>query len=355
MAGLSITLTPDIDSWTTGDAPIQVEVSGEIASGDQPFWESDGGTFDDRFTSPTYFTPNNGTKQIKITGYRVNRFDASGSVGSVDDYGTTGGKGKASGALAWDTWWLFSYYVDIGVTAFFEQEAVDNISEKAMGFISNSNYPNPTTVSGVGTSFEHAWHLYADGTAVPRRMGVSLSTPVAYKTNDRFRVTLKGSQAIYMLNGNVVAVGERVNSVSLYAYNSWKSVGGYFNNVSYLTDDVNMDSDYVSVTGLFPVQPNFTYSTSTDVGILSSVAVDGTEKRRRKTKARKTIDLQFNERPYFEYQQILDFWNAHEKHERFVYKDLVLDESYIVRFNAPLTVTVLGANNVSVRATLQEV
>jgi hypothetical protein len=357
MATVTITLIPDLDTWTTGDAPIEVQLSAEISPGDQVLWESSGGTFSDRFATPAFFTPNNATKSITITGNRVNRYDSISSNGTLIPYGTQGGYGKDSGALAWNTWYVMDYPVSTGtgVTAFFEQEPVDNTSEKAMGFITNANFPDPKLVGGIGAAFEHAWHLSTDGTAVPRKLGTALSSPVTYKAGDRFRVTLKDTQAIYTLNGNIIAIGERVTSALLYAYNSWKSIGGHFDNVSYLTDAANQAFDTVAVTGLFPLQPNYTYEISTDVGILTSPAIDGTEKRRKKSKERRVYNLQFNDRPYSEYQQVLAFWNAHEKHEKFVYYDIDMAEALIMRFDAPLGINVLGTSNIEIKAVLKEV
>jgi hypothetical protein len=273
-------------------------------------------------------------------------------------FGTTGGWGKVSGsASAWDVWATMQHPLPTGTgtMGFFEEEPVNNTTEKAMGFISNSNNGNPNTIGAVGSAFEHSWHMYADGTAVPRRLGAVLATPVPYKANDKFRITLSGTQALYSINGIIIATAERVTSVFLYAYSTWKSLNNYFTNVSYLATDANQGSASVSVTGLFPIQPNYTYSYSSDIIMISSAAIDGTEKRRKKSRDRKTLSLDFRERPYFEYQQLMDFWNAHEKHEKFVYRDLVLDESYVMRFETSLGINILGTDSVDIRATLREV
>src|SRR6185369_14651152 len=115
--------------------------------------------------------------------------------------------------------------------------------------------------------------------------------------------------------------------------------------VNFFTDSGNEGTKTIGVTGLFPVQPNYTYELSSDNTTLSSYAEDGSATFRKKGNQKRGLSLQFNERPYVEYLMISNFWKAHEKHERFLYQDLVFNDMYVMRFDAGLRVNVVAPDS----------
>lgn len=351
---VAINLTPNVSTYTYGDPSIATSMSGGTAP--SYLWESNSGVFSDKYAATPSFTPNNATKIVSIIGRFVYRslsagFAGSGSVGA---YGINGGLTKTGGSsAAWDAQWG-GVTVPVGATAFFEFTAVATNKEKAGGFFTNSLYRDPTTVHATN-AVQLAWHLYGNGTAVPRKLGTALATTVVYKSGDVFRVSIEGSKAVFYLNGVAVATTS-LPSGTLYPVALFKTVGSIIDNPSFLDNAaVNEGVTTLSVVGLLPVQPNYTYDVTEDNNTLVSVAEDGTSTFRIKSKAKKSLNLQFIERPFSEYQQLADFWRAHQRHEKFFYLDVIYNDIYLMRFDSPLRTAVQAPDSITIQLTLKEV
>jgi hypothetical protein len=356
---LAISLTPNVPTFIQGDAPISVSMGAGGTNNSYPLWESNSGTFDDKYAATTNFTPHNATKTVSIIGRRVNRIAASNSANIWSNGGgVEWGKGLSGTNHTWDTFVTLADYlnVPIGHTGFFQAQTLD-ITEKSIAF-SNSGELNPEIVGNSSNSVAYAWHLQANGLATPRTFGNMITEPVPYKIGTIFKVEITLSVVNYYVDGVWICSAPLVASNGYWAILSFKTTWSWWANASYMNYTVYADAEGIATlnsTGLFPVQPNYPYNISLDVGILASPAIDGSEIRRKKSKERRIFNLQFNERPYFEYQLIADFWKFHEKHERFVFQDLILNESYVVRFDAPLSTNMRGADTVDIQATLKEV
>lgn len=356
---LSITLTPNITTYVQGDAPITVSMGAGSGSNTSVLWESNNGTFADKYAATTTFTPNNASKLTSIIGRRVNRTIAVNSTNILASGGYLAwGKGASGTENTWDTFLWFDNWFDATIptaTGMFQATA-DDLGEKAIGF-NNTGVLNPETVGTATTSMAYTWHLQKTGLATPRHFGTSIATPVPYKVGSVFKLEVTTTAVNYYIDGVWIASAPRINT-GFWAVMTFKNNWSWWSMASWLNKQVYPDLEgtaYITVSGLFPLQPNYTYNQSTDVGIITSTAIDGSEKRRRKTKQRKTINLQFTERPYSEYKLLADFWKAHEKHEKFVFQDLVLGESYTMRFDAPLSTNMKGPDTVDIQATLREV
>lgn len=356
MAQLIVTLTPNVSTYVPGDAPISVNIgAGNSPTGPDYLWESNSGTFDDKHLATTNFTPSNATKVVSIIGRRVFHFTLGGVL-NVGSHGSYGGLYKLGATLAWDSYGFFSNALPSGF-GFLECEIAEVNKEKAFGFLSNSSYKDPTiTNPDINLTFGIAWHFLGNGTAIPRKAGVALSNPVVYKVGDRPRITVTPTKVTYSINGIIYATTGFPSGLSaMYALLSFKSQNAVLTNPSYYYDPENEATKTVSVTGLFPVQPNYGVDLASDNNTLVSLAEDGSATFRKKSNLKKTLSLQFNERPYSEYLALSNFWKAHEKHEKFVYQDLVLGENYIMRFETGLRVNILGMDSITIQATLKEV
>lgn len=255
---------------------------------------------------------------------------------------------------AWDAYAFFSDPWTSN-NVFYEASPVDISTEKAIGFVNNSAYINPdTTNANPDLTFVLCWHMLPNGTAVPKKAGSALANPIIYKSEDLFRITLTPTVATFTLNGVTVATTIIPTASSLYAINALKTVGAIVNDPSYFIDPNNVGIKSLSVTGIFPVQPNYTYELSSDNNTLSSIAEDGSGYFRKKGGQKRVLSLQFNERPYSEYLQISQFWKYHEKHEKFIYQDVVLSDNYIMRFDAGLRTNVLAPDSITMQITLRE-
>jgi hypothetical protein len=353
---ITVTLTPNVTSYVYGEPAINVSILGQgnATTGPNYLWESNSGTFVDKFAGSTNFTPNNATSVVNIIGRRVKHFNAA-SAPNAAAFGANGGYQKIGGSTtAWDA----GLWHDTSLTAypsFYEFEPVEVNTEKAGGFFTNGTYLDPTVVNAnPNVTFTFNWHLLANGTAVPRKAGVALASPVIYKVGDIFRVTVEVSKVVYTLNNIVVATTTRPVTDPLWAVGSIKTVGGTINNPSFFHDPTNEGLKTLSVTGLFPVQPNYSYELAADTNTLTSLAEDGSGTFRKKGNQKRAMSLQFNERPYTEYKLIYDFWRAHEKHEKFIYQDLVFNDVYIMRFEAGLRSNVIAPDSITIQITLKE-
>ena len=98
---VTITLNPNVSTYTLGDPPITATLSG---SGDV-LWESNNGNFANKLASPTVFTPNNGTALTSIIGRRVfsrSAVSVSTSGGSVASSGNWSYSKSSINSAVWD-------------------------------------------------------------------------------------------------------------------------------------------------------------------------------------------------------------------------------------------------------------
>jgi hypothetical protein len=349
---LTIGFTPDTTTYFTGDAPIVVSLSGTPSVGfNDYFWESNNGVFSSEFVSNPTFTPNNATKNTLVVGRRGLAF-LTGIVTPTNftTYGTNGRRKIAGSANSWDT--TNSGTGLDGNDGFFRVIVQESTTEKAMGLTANSAYADPY-LTGTN-SFLLCWHMLANGTAVPRKQGVSLANPVFYKAGDEFRVAVSGTTSSFFINGAKV-VSTTTPSGNLYGEANFKGIGSIFDAPFFTSlPSTNEAIKSLQVWGIFPEQPNYSYEISSDNNTLASLAEDGTATMRLKGGLKKTLALQFTGRPYHEYVTINNFWETHQKHEKFFYRDIDLEKVYLVRFDTGLRVQVEGPDIVTINITLRE-
>lgn len=351
----TLTLTPNVTTFIYGDSPITVSLTGgNSTTGPDFLWESNSGTFADRFVTSTTFTPDNATNITTIIGRRVKHGDGGGSA-NISGYATYGIEKTGGSTTAWDAYFYHATSLP-ALAGFYEVEAVTANTETAMGFFSNSAYRDPTTVNAdANLTFALSWHLLSNGTAIPRKAGIALANSVVYKAGDRFRITVETSRILFSINGLVVATTSVPSISAFFPVVSFKTLNSKLNNLSYFHDLTNQASASLSVSGLFPVEPNYTYSRDEDNNTLSSIAEDGSAVFRKKGRIKRSLSLQFNERSFSEYLLISNFWKAHEKHQEFIYREFDTGEVYIMRFDAGLKLNVQAPDSVTVQISLKEI
>jgi hypothetical protein len=350
-----ITLTPNVSTWSIGDPLITVSLSGGNAgTGSEYMWETNNGSFSNKFLAAPVLTPKNATKVTTIYGRRVFHSAYSGTL-NVATVGSYGGLTKTSGTNTWDSFGFQTPNVT-AYPSFYEVTAGENNKEKAMGFLANSTYRDPTTVnSNPDLTFCVAWHLLTNGTAIARATGIALSTPIPYKAGDRFRVTLTTSSVSYSINGVVYATTMLPTTSALYPTMSFKTTAASFLDGSYLADPTNDGSTTLNVMGVVPIQANYSYELVNDNITMSSIAEDGGLYFRKRGRVKKALALNFRDKSYADFVLLNDFWKAHERQEIFLYKDLVANETYVMRFESGLQISVEHPDVITIQATLKEI
>lgn len=357
---LTITLNPNIASYALGEAPITVSQSGGT-SGSDYLWESNNGTFSNKYASSPTFTPNNATKATVVTGNRIHSrtsWATSSSGGSTAVYGTNGGLTKLAGST---TSWDVASYTTVGMSSstqgFFEFEVVETNTEKAGGFLANASYRDPNTIHA-SNAFTLCWHVYANGTAVPRKLGEAVTSMVGYKAGDVFRVQLEANSVTsFYHNGVKIGSTTTPSAGTIYGCVSFRSVGAKIDNPSFLNDTTSNQgsSSAISVTGVFPVEPNYALDLTKDNNTLSSAGEDGSSVFKVVSSPKRVIGLQFIKRPYEEYVLINDFWDFHQRHLRFAFKDTTLEKTYVVVHDSGIRTQVDGPDQFTISLTLREV
>lgn len=356
---MAVTISPSsIAPMIYGDSGVSVSLSGGTTS--NYLWSSDTGTFSNRFSSSSVFSPKNNTATSIISGNTVDRVNTNpanvASLVSGRGYQKLGG----SNGL-WDSSINTTNFIQVGNASnnigFIEFESNETTTEKAAGLLSSSSFKDPTTVHATN-SFTVAWHLYSDGTAVPRNKGIALVAPVPYEAGSIFRVEVLGTTAIFKLKGMVIAKCALSNSTTLYGMASFKNSGATLDNMSFLRDTStsvqNTGTTTVDVTGVLPVQPNYALDISEDNNSLSTEAEDGTMKFRILSSNKVALNLQYNARPYSEYALLNTFWRYHQKHMKFYYKTIITNEVYLVRFTSA-RFTFAGPDVYNISFSLKEV
>jgi hypothetical protein len=353
-----ITLSPNVASWSLGDPSITVSLSGGNAgNGSDYLWESNNGTFANKFASSTLFTPRNATKTTTISGKRVYHSSLGGSTGTTT-YGINGGITKVALTSAWDSFAFLVPGVPVASAypVFYEGSPLEITKEKAIGFLTNSTYSDPTIVDvNPNLTFTLCWHLLSNGTAIPRKQGTALSVPITYKAGDIFRVTLDVSSVTYTINGVVYATTSLPSSATLYPTMTFYSPSATFTDGSYLADPTNDGFTTLNVTGVVPIQANYAYDLTNDNVTIGSLGEDGGNYFRKRGRAKKTLALNFARKSFADYLLLSDFWKAHEKIERFLYKDLVANDVYMMRFESGLQVSIENPDVITIQATLKEI
>ncbi len=353
---LIISLNPNVASWSLGDADIAVSFSGgTTATGNEFFWESNNGTFANRFLATTTFTPTNATKVTTITAKRV-WHTASGGTTGVTVNSTYGGTKSSGSGASWDAYMSMANPLAAKIWGSIEFDALESSYEKAGGFLTSNAYTNPTTVStSPNTSFTFAWHLLGNGTAVARKQGTALSTPILYKIGDKFKIVLEASRAVYYINGLIFATTVRPSSNSQYAYLTFKGIGASLDAFTYHADQTNLGTSSVNVVGVLPIYPHYAYDLTNDNVTNSSTGEDGGMFFRKRGRAKKGFALSFNQRPFTEYDSLMKFWKAHGREEKFVYNDIPTNQSYLVRFESGFQTTVDSPDVITLQASIKEI
>lgn len=363
---LTVGLTPNVSTFTYGDADIALTLSG---GGSAWLWESNQGVFGTagtftsgdiqygKFSSTPTFRPNNASGVTQIIGRKVSHAIATGfATYEFTAEGSFGGWKKYTGSNSWDGGFTNGTNLS-GDDIFLQCSTAENNTEKAMGFLANSTYRDPNTVHATN-AFVLCWHMYSNGIAIPRKLGVAQAAPVPYVAGDDFRIHINNTTlvATYYLNGKVVATTLFTGFVNaLYATLSFKTVNGTLITPSLFTDSsTNMGTANLTSFGVFPVQPNFSYDVSFDNKTLISFAEDGSATYRVKSPPKRSINLVFNNRPYSDYVKIYDFWQAHQKHIQFYYVDYVYGLTYKVVHDSGLKVQTVGPDQHTMTIVLRE-
>ena len=352
---ITVSFNPNVTTYLKGDAPITVTMAGTPTTGYNDYlWESDNGTFSNKFSNAVIFTPNNGTKLTTVIARRTRNF-LTGFVtpANFSTYGSNGGQRKSAGSSAtWEAGNLDAGFA--GADGFFEFEVAEITAEKAGGLILNSTYIDPNLTGS--NSFTLNWHFSTNGTVVAKKEGTTLtSTPIFYKIGDIFRVEVKGTKSIFYMNG-VKIVDTLTPSGNLFGAAGFKTVGAIINNPTTFTGAVtNQGIKTLQVYGVFPEQPNYSYEINQDNVTLVSFAEDRSAKYKVKSGIKRTLSPQFVQRPVSEYINIQEFWELHQKHLSFYYKDIDFDKTYLMVFDSGIRLQINGPDNVTISFVLREI
>ena len=357
---ITVSSTPTITDHLESDESIVMSLggSGYSAPYDKPYWESSSGTFSDYLLESPTFQPLHRTQTATILGKRVarmyntleNNWDNSTNVALINtDNGTVTKNAGVNGS--WDAKAVSAIFSP-DLNCFFSFKAGDNIRDKAGGLTDNGTEMNPTQ-----SGFRFAWFLREDGLAVPYHVGNALANPRAYTTSTVFKLQKVGSTMNYYMDNELVAnvaVGGTFNYYPILTFqdSSASIVSAMFQR----EDGTNYVDDLVfDIVAVFPGSPDWGFDLTKDNVTLVSVGEDQSEVVRKKGNAKKVIGLSFNERPFTEYSEINDFWDWHEKHREFIYKDLALENTYRVRFTSGIRIQPVGADRITMSFTIREV
>lgn len=360
---LAITPTPSIINFLLGDVPISLTLgtSGSL----HPNWAtSDGGTFSDRHSETPTFTSKNQTQMVTINGRRVSwGGDGAGfGWGNVDSASVTGSGAfgnvtKYAGTSSWATpSRAIGNSSDNATETFYEFVTAETNKEKAGGLCTNGSNGDPTNTSAPFIDF--CWHLKTTGMAVARHSGNTVGDEVPYTATDVFKVYKNGLTVYYLINNKVIRSVTIANQTwNLYPIATFKDVGGTLNSNVFFSDTSQAKQGILTfqLYGVFPEQPNYTYELAPDNKTLSSFAEDGTAVFRKKGELKKVLSLQFISRPYTEYLTINDFWEWHQKHLKFYYRDSIFEKIYRVVHDSGLRIQVIGPDQITINMGLKEV
>lgn len=362
---LAIVSTPSPTPYAYGDETLSLTlaVSGSL----RPHWtSSDGGTFftGERHVTPSIFTPNNETQTVVINGRRV--------IWLNDNVGTTGwatvganltaltGLGnliKTSGSTWADTSKAYGtvFASGTGKEILYEFRTAEVNTEKAAGLTTNTTNSDPTDLTGTPLTF--MWHLFNDGTARPTISGVGQGEPIEVTAEDTFKIHIDGVAVYFMCNNEVVATTTTALAINYYPIATIKTNAGTLHSNVYFTDTDGAKQGVLTfdIYGVFPVQPNYPYEINVDNKTLASYAEDGSAVFRVKGSQKKSLSLQFNQRPFTEYESIYEFWEWHQKNLTFVYRDVVFDLIYFVVNDSGIKIQASGMDNITMSLVLREV
>lgn len=344
-------------------------------------WKSNNGTFETGFVIPDYdgvegahtnasrhdeaptFSPYNRTLNSYIVGRRVRWMGDGVGFGwsSIDSsyLSTTGVFGnlvKYAGGNAWNAKAVGQSSSDSDEVSYQFTTGETN-KEKAGGLAQNALNPDPTNTSA--PSLDFMWHLRTDGTAVARNNGVIIGDAVPYTTTTIFEVYFNKPllKVDYMMNDIVIQSVPIIAGVwNLYPVASLFTVNGTMKeNVQFIdTGATKQGSISFQLYGVFPVQPNYAFELNEDNNTLSSFAEDGTAVFRKKGSIRKSINLNFTARKYSEYLLIHNFWQWHQKHLKFYYRDFDFAQNYLVTHDSGLRVQVLAPDSITMAIVIRE-
>jgi hypothetical protein len=354
---LIISLNPNISTWSIGDpSPVVSFSGGNTGTGDMYLWESDNGSFANKFDGGTTFTPKNATKITSITARRVWRINY-GSYADVAASGTgPSTMARTQGGEDWNAWIHLNTASSNGTFGWFEFEASETNTERAAGFLSNGAFRDPTIInSDIDSTFSYSFHLYKNSTVIARRGGIALTSPLFYKTGDIFRVVLEATTVNYYINGILVASATRATGNPQYPTMSFYTANSTLVNWSYQQDPDNSGTSFLNVVGVLPINPNYAYELTNDNITATSMAEDGAMFFRKRGNAKKGFSLSFNQRPFTEYDTLAKFWQAHERQEKFIYRDIPNSQSFMVRFESGLQTTIESPDVISIQASLKEI
>jgi hypothetical protein len=318
----------------------------------KPYWEISNGTLSSYLAESPTFTPANISENVVINGYRA--IYMQGSWTTLTNFSQTAPYGSLiKNAGVNGTWDARATSSTLGLSTydgFYSFSTSENSTEKAGGLSENTGGTTPTDAT-----FRYAWHLGSTGLATIRRLGVALVSNISYVANDVFKIHKIGTNVYFYKNSTLYyTYAEDVDNLFPLAV-ARTSGASIKNNVFYNTNSGQQGSLVVPVYAVLPEQPNWSYELTRDNVTLASVAEDGSSIFNKKGKARSSYSLQYVERPYDEYVLISDFWDAHEKHKSFAYRDVVFNKTYIVNFDTGLKLQPAGPDRISMSFVIREV
>ncbi len=357
---LAIGATPAPTPYSIADVPITLTLA--VAGGLHPNWVGEpGSSFSSRHTSPTTFLPPNETGETTVKGYRVKWLVDTGMYNNSAYTGIVGtGPGTVEHVLGTNATWSAGLLLNgvSGSQYFLEVKVTEINVDKFFGFSADGTGAFGTVPTD--TAIKYAWHFTGE-LAYPRKNGVVIGDAVSVEAGDVFKIHANYlNEAVYYKNDVVIATTTGATGAGNNPVFCFKDFGSF-------TDVVLYDDGYVTPAldgnltfdtyGVFPVQPNYAYETNLDNNTLISRAEDGTSTFRVKgtTSRKKTLSLQFNSRPFSEFQLLYNFWMYHQKHIRFYYRDLVYDETYLMVHDSGLKYQASGPDQITISVVLREI
>lgn len=360
---LALVATPSPTPFAYGDIPLSLSLAPSGAL--HPNWATtDGGVFSDRHGEFVTFVSANHTQTVTITGRRVTWMGDGVGVGwssvattYLAGVGVFANLTKYAGSNTWanDAKAVGQSSANADET-FYEFTTAETNKEKAGGLTTDATNSDPTNT--VAPFLNFVWHLLDNSTAQARHNGVAVGTPVTFTTSDVFKVYKSDLIVYYMINEVVIeSVAITAGTWNLYPVATFKDVGATMNsNVAFSdTGETKQGVLTFQLYGVFPESPNYTYEINADNRTLISYAEDGSATFRLKGGIKKSLSLQFNSRPFSEYVVVADFWEWHQKHLKFFYRDVVFDQTYFVVNDAGLKTQANGPDQISMALIVREV
>lgn len=317
-----------------------------------PYWESEGGVFVSKNSNTSVFQPYNKSRTAIIKARRAYATQGNFTPNQTNENGA-GVITKVGGTnTAWDAAavLLGATYQTGNNDSFIEVTITDTTTEKALLFSSIQAADPASSLNDYG------WHFLSNGSVIARKSGVPVTLELPYAIGDLFRIERVGSSVLFKINDITIITVSALNNLNLYSYVSFKTLGGTLGKSTFYKTSIEPTVSYtLKINGLFPGQPNYSYEINIDDNTLVSYAEDKSAIYRIKGQPIRSWTLQFNERPYLEYQDAYQFWMYHKKYISFYYVDLVYGMKTLVTFDSGIRTQAISPNSISFSFVVRQV